>query len=53
MIFFQILAEEAHSVDSLDANACRDILTKAQSDFTSATSEQVFQLLTLKGKYRG
>ncbi|XP_026681030.1 ATP synthase subunit delta, mitochondrial isoform X2 [Diaphorina citri] len=35
----QIIAEEAHPVDSLDASAARDVLSKAQSELSSASSE--------------
>lgn len=37
----QILAEEAHTLDKLDGAACRDILNKAISELSSASSEQV------------
>lgn len=37
----QILAEEAHSLDKLDGGACRDILNKALSELSSASSELV------------
>ncbi|XP_015591821.1 ATP synthase subunit delta, mitochondrial [Cephus cinctus] len=36
----QILAEEAHPVDSLDNSAARDILSKAQQQLSSASSEK-------------
>ncbi|XP_074102314.1 ATP synthase, delta subunit [Cotesia typhae] len=36
----QILAEEAHPVENLDNSAARDILSKAQSQLNSASSEQ-------------
>ncbi|XP_046331553.2 ATP synthase subunit delta, mitochondrial-like [Haliotis rufescens] len=36
----QVLAEEAHPVDRLDASAIRDGLAKAQQDFNSATSDK-------------
>ncbi|CAH1102266.1 unnamed protein product [Psylliodes chrysocephalus] len=36
----QILAEEAHPVENLDVNAARDILTKAQSQLSSAGTDQ-------------
>lgn len=36
----QIIAEEAHPVESLDASAARDALSKAQSELSSATSEK-------------
>lgn len=35
----QVLAEEAHPVEDLDIAACRDILSKAQSDMGSASTE--------------
>nr|CAG4638865.1 EOG090X0JDB [Cyclestheria hislopi] len=35
----QLLAEEAVSVDQLDINAARDLLTKAQSALASATTD--------------
>nr|CAG4652334.1 EOG090X0JDB [Triops cancriformis] len=35
----QVLAEEAVPVDTLDINAARDLLTKAQSDLSSAGSD--------------
>ncbi|XP_059178546.1 ATP synthase subunit delta, mitochondrial-like [Physella acuta] len=35
----QILAEEAHPIDRLDAGAIREGLTKAQHEVTSASSE--------------
>merc|ERR1712154_276721 len=35
----QVLAEEAHPVDRLDASAISDSLSKAQSDLSSAASE--------------
>lgn len=37
----QVLAEEAHPVDSLDAAAARDTLTKAQQELASATTDVV------------
>ncbi|CAG9858968.1 unnamed protein product, partial [Phyllotreta striolata] len=36
----QILAEEAHPVENLDISAARDLLTKAQSQLSSATTDQ-------------
>ncbi|KAG7199089.1 hypothetical protein KM043_017984 [Ampulex compressa] len=36
----QILAEEAHPVEDLDGSAARDILSKAQQQLTSASSEK-------------
>uniref|UniRef100_A0A1B6C446 ATP synthase F(1) complex subunit delta, mitochondrial n=1 Tax=Clastoptera arizonana TaxID=38151 RepID=A0A1B6C446_9HEMI len=35
----QILAEEAHPVENLDATAARDVLSKAQSELSSATTD--------------
>jgi len=35
----QVLAEEAHSVESLDANAAKESLQKAQSEYASASGE--------------
>lgn len=35
----QVLAEEAHPVEDLDIAACREILSKAQSDMGSASTE--------------
>ena len=36
----QVLAEEAVPVEHLDAQACREVLSKAQQDLGSASSEQ-------------
>ncbi|XP_063974529.1 ATP synthase subunit delta, mitochondrial [Diachasmimorpha longicaudata] len=36
----QILAEEAHPIDALDNSAARDILSKAQQQLTSASSDK-------------
>lgn len=36
----QILAEEAHPVDNLDSSAAKDILSKAQQQLSSASSEK-------------
>ncbi|XP_076163819.1 ATP synthase, delta subunit [Ptiloglossa arizonensis] len=36
----QILAEEAHSLENLDNSAARDLLSKAQQELSSASSEQ-------------
>ncbi|XP_072378796.1 ATP synthase subunit delta, mitochondrial [Diabrotica undecimpunctata] len=36
----QILAEEAHPVENIDVNAARDILTKAQSQLSSASTDE-------------
>ena len=35
----QILAEEACTLDQLDASAARDVLSKAQSDLSSASTD--------------
>uniref|UniRef100_A0A8D8UFH4 ATP synthase F(1) complex subunit delta, mitochondrial n=1 Tax=Cacopsylla melanoneura TaxID=428564 RepID=A0A8D8UFH4_9HEMI len=35
----QIIAEEAHPVENLDASAARETLSKAQSDLSSASSD--------------
>lgn len=37
----QVLAEEAHPLESLDAAAARDTLTKAQQELSSATTDLV------------
>jgi F-type H+-transporting ATPase subunit delta len=37
----QVLAEEAHPVENLDAAACREILANAQSQATSASTDVV------------
>lgn len=36
----QILAEEAHPIENLDSSAARDILSKAQQQLSSATSDK-------------
>ncbi|OXU20667.1 hypothetical protein TSAR_004617 [Trichomalopsis sarcophagae] len=36
----QVLAEEAHPVDSLDSSAAKDILSKAQQQLSSASSDK-------------
>ncbi|CAB0037761.1 unnamed protein product [Trichogramma brassicae] len=36
----QVLAEEAHPLESLDRSAAQDILSKAQSQLNSASSEK-------------
>ncbi|CAH0558353.1 unnamed protein product [Brassicogethes aeneus] len=36
----QILAEEAHPVESLDRSAAQEVLSKAQSSMSSASTEQ-------------
>ncbi|XP_060517377.1 ATP synthase subunit delta, mitochondrial [Cylas formicarius] len=36
----QILAEEAHPVENIDLSAARDILSKAQSQLSSAANDQ-------------
>lgn len=37
----QVLAEEAHSVSDIDASAAREILTQAQSELSSASTDKV------------
>lgn len=37
----QVLAEEAHPIESLDLSAAREILGKSQSELTSATTDKV------------
>lgn len=37
----QVLAEEAHPLDSLDAAAARECLTKSQQELSSATTDAV------------
>lgn len=37
----QVLAEEAHPLENLDAAACRDVLQKSQQEFSSASSDLV------------
>lgn len=36
----QVLAEEAHPVENLDASAAREVLSKAQSELSSASTDQ-------------
>lgn len=36
----QVLAEEAHYLEDIDANAARDSLSKAQSELASASPEK-------------
>uniref|UniRef100_A0A182QUP3 ATP synthase F(1) complex subunit delta, mitochondrial n=1 Tax=Anopheles farauti TaxID=69004 RepID=A0A182QUP3_9DIPT len=36
----QVLAEEAHPVEDLDSSACRELLTSAQSQLTSASGDK-------------
>jgi len=36
----QVLAEEAHPVESLDVNAAREVLTKSQSELAQANDEK-------------
>lgn len=43
----QIIAEEAAAVDQLDSAAARDVLSKAQSELSSASTDQVMQNLVL------
>lgn len=40
VIYLQILAEEAHPVENLDGSAARDILSKAQQQLSSASSDR-------------
>jgi F-type H+-transporting ATPase subunit delta len=37
----QVLAEEAHPVESLDLSACRELLSGAQSQLSSASTDVV------------
>jgi F-type H+-transporting ATPase subunit delta len=37
----QVLAEEAHPVSDIDASAAREILTQAQSELSSASTDKV------------
>lgn len=39
-MLFQVLAEEAHPVESLDVNAAREVLTKSQSELAQANDEK-------------
>lgn len=41
--FFKVIAEEAAPVENLDAAAARDVLSKAQSLFSSATTDKVLK----------
>ncbi|XP_058063607.1 ATP synthase subunit delta, mitochondrial [Anopheles bellator] len=36
----QVLAEEAHPIEDLDASACREILTNSQSQLSSASGDK-------------
>ncbi|CAH2109309.1 unnamed protein product, partial [Euphydryas editha] len=36
-----VLAEEAHPLENLDRSAAQEALSKAQSEFNSASNEQV------------
>ncbi|XP_052868409.1 ATP synthase subunit delta, mitochondrial-like [Anopheles cruzii] len=36
----QVLAEEAHPIEDLDASACRELLTNAQSQLSSASGDK-------------
>ncbi|XP_065092524.1 ATP synthase subunit delta, mitochondrial [Ochlerotatus camptorhynchus] len=36
----QVLAEEAHPIEDLDASACREILSSAQSQLSSASNDR-------------
>jgi F-type H+-transporting ATPase subunit delta len=44
----QVLAEEAQSLDALDASAAREVLAKSQSELASATTDKVIILLLSK-----
>ena len=48
----QVLAEEAHPVENLDASACRDILQKSQQELASASSD-VVRKIKLKNHKKG
>lgn len=39
-VCFQILAEEAHPVEDIDLSTARDLLSKAQSELSSASTEE-------------
>lgn len=43
----QILAEEAHPVESLDSSACREILSSAQSQLSSASTDIVYNFFIM------
>lgn len=45
---FQVLAEEAHPVESLDRSAAQDALSKAQQELNSASTEIVSYHLIIK-----
>lgn len=40
----QVLAEEAHPLDALDASAAREVLASAQSELSSASTDKVSRL---------
>jgi F-type H+-transporting ATPase subunit delta len=40
----QVLAEEAHPIDALDAAAVREVLSQAQSELSSASTDKVMKL---------
>lgn len=40
-----MLAEEAHPVETLDASAVRELVSIAQSEYNSASTEQVLNKL--------
>jgi F-type H+-transporting ATPase subunit delta len=43
----QVLAEEAHPVENLDAAACRELFASAQSQAASASTDVVSKLYTI------
>lgn len=45
----QVLAEEAHPLESLDAAAARDVLQKSQQELSSATSDVVSSRIAARG----
>lgn len=49
----KILAEEAHPVENIDLSAARELLSKSQSQLSSAANEQVclFIICTLTSLY--
>lgn len=44
IVLFQIVAEEAAPVENIDPSAAREILSKAQSQLSSASTEEVRKL---------
>lgn len=40
MFFIKILAEEAAPVENLDVSSAREVLSKAQSELSSATTDE-------------